>query len=69
MVSPAPAVKATIRAGTAILQDTNARYLPILSPGCSASLMCQQSDGVHETQINGWGQAQAVAAALRPLLQ
>lgn len=43
--------------------------LPILSPGCPASLVCQQSDGIHETQINGWGQAQAVAAALAPLLQ
>ncbi len=42
--------------------------LPILSPGCPASLVCQQSDGVHETQINGWGQAQSVAAALAPLL-
>ena len=43
--------------------------LPILSPGCPASLVCQQSDGIHETQINGWGQAQAVAQALKPLLQ
>ena len=49
---------------------TNAHAdLPILSPGCPASLVCQQSDGVHETQINGWGQAQAVAAALGPVLQ
>lgn len=48
---------------------TNAHAdLPILSPGCPASLVCQQSDGIHETQINGWGQAQAVAAALAPLL-
>lgn len=49
---------------------TNAHAdLPILSLGCPPSLICQQSDGIHETQINGWGQAQAVAAALAPLLQ
>ncbi len=49
---------------------TNAHAdLPILSPGCPATLVCQQSDGVHETQINGWGQAQAVAAALVPVLR
>ena len=50
--------------------DTNAHAdLAILSPGCPASLACQQSDGVHATQINALGQARAVAAALGPRLR
>lgn len=49
---------------------TNAHAdLAILSPGCPASLPCQQSDGVHASQINALGQARAVAGALAPLLR
>ncbi len=61
------ALGAWIMAGTL---DTNAHAdLTILSPGCPASLACQQSDGVHATQINALGQARAVVVALGPLLR